>query len=107
MSEKRMIPVGEILDETIELTLHDLAHRCSIQTEIVIAMVHEGVLEPQGKSPEQWYFTGQDLVRLRRAMRLQRDLDVNLPGVALAIDLLEELDDLRARIRMLERHLPD
>lgn len=105
MSEKRMIPLGEILDETIELTLTDLAQRCSVRTEIVIAMVREGVLEPQGDTPEQWYFSGYDLVRLRRAVRLQQDLDVNLAGAALAIELLEELDDLRARLRRLEQHL--
>jgi hypothetical protein len=28
-------------------------------------------------------------------MRLQRDLEINLPGVALALELLEELDRLR------------
>ncbi|HRP35895.1 MAG TPA: chaperone modulator CbpM, partial [Gammaproteobacteria bacterium] len=29
------------------------------------------------------------------AMRLHHDLDVNLPGVALALDLLEEIERLR------------
>ncbi len=105
MAENRMIPLGEILDESIELSLTDLAQRCSVQTEFVIAMVYEGVLEPQGSEPEEWHFAGQDLIRLRRALRLQEDLDVNLPGVALALDLLEELDDLRSRIRSLERQM--
>lgn len=102
MNDKRMIPVGEILDETIELSLSDLAQRCSVKTEFVVAMVYEGVLEPHGEHPDEWHFGGQDLIRLRRALRLQQDLDVNLPGVALAIELLEELDDLRARLKRLE-----
>lgn len=103
MSEKRLIPIGEILDETIELSLSDLAQRCACETHLIIEMVEEGVLEPQGRRPEEWQFRGPDLVRLRRALRLQQDLEVNLPGIALAMDLLEELDDLRARIRVLER----
>lgn len=103
MNEKRLISIGEILDETIELTLNDMAQRCAVETRIVIEMVEEGVLEPQGQRPEEWQFRGPDLIRLRRALRLQQDLEVNLPGIALTMDLLEELEELRARIRMLER----
>jgi len=103
MNEKRLIPIGEILDESIEMNLHDLAQRCEVETHIVIEMVEEGVLEPEGSRPEEWQFRGPDLIRLHRALRLQQDLEVNLPGIALAMELLEELDDLRARIRLLER----
>ncbi|MGM0593703.1 MAG: chaperone modulator CbpM [Pseudomonadota bacterium] len=103
MSEKQMIPLGELLDESLELSLNDLARRCAVHTEMVVEMVYEGVLEPRGEEPEQWYFNGRDLVRLRKAVRLQQDLDVNLPGVALAIELLEELDELHTRLKRLER----
>lgn len=106
MSNKRLIPVSEVLDETIELSLTELSQRCVCKTEFIIEMVDEGVLEPQGDRPEEWHFSGPDLIRLRRALRLQQDLEVNLPGIALAMDLLEELDDLRARLRQLERRFP-
>lgn len=105
MSEKRLIPIGEILDENFELTLTELAQRGSVRIELIIELVQEGVLEPQGEKPEQWRFTGPDLIRLHRALNLQRDLELNLPGIALAIDLLEELDDLRAKIERMERHM--
>jgi chaperone modulatory protein CbpM len=36
-------------------------------------------------------------------MRLARDLEVNPPGVALAIDLMVEIDALRARLHRLGR----
>jgi chaperone modulatory protein CbpM len=42
---------------------------------------------------------------MRRAtvsLRLQRDLGVNLAGVALALQLLDEVEALRARINALE-----
>ncbi len=105
MSEKRLIPIGEILDENLELTLSELAQRGPVHIEIIVELVQEGVLEPRGEQPEQWRFTGPDLIRLRRALNLQRDLELNLPGIALAIDLLEELDDLRAKIERMERHM--
>ena len=36
-------------------------------------------------------------------MRLQNDLHVNLAGAALAIDLIEQMDIMRARLRRLEQ----
>ena len=105
MSEKHLIPIGEILDENVKLSLSDLAQRGSVHIEIIIELVQEGVLEPQGKNPEQWRFTGPDLIRLRRALNLQRDFELNLSGIALAMDLLDELDELRAKIEHLERRV--
>lgn len=104
MSEKRLIPISEILDESVQLSLSELAQHGSVHIEIIIELVQEGVLEPEGKKPDQWRFRGPDLVRLRRALNLQRDLELNLPGIALAMDLLDELDELRAKIERLERH---
>jgi chaperone modulatory protein CbpM len=105
MHERDLIPLGEIIDEEIRLSLEELARRGAVRTEIVIAFVYEGVLEPSGDQPQEWAFSGADLIRLHRAMRLQQDLEVNLPGVALALDLLDELDTLRSRLRLLERQL--
>lgn len=103
MGEKRLVPIGEILDENLKLSLTELAQRGSVHIEIIVELVQEGVLEPQGENPAQWRFTGPDLIRLRRALNLQRDLELNLPGIALALDLLDELDELRAKIDRLER----
>ncbi|MBP1152859.1 hypothetical protein JOD69_004728 [Methylocaldum sp. RMAD-M] len=44
-----------------------------------------------------WQFNTAALRRLQTALHLQRDLGVNLPGAALALDLLEELEALRRR----------
>lgn len=105
MNQKHLIPVGEILDERVELSLADLAQRGSVHLELIIELVQEGVLEPQGETPELWRFSGPDLLRLRRAIHLQRDLELNLPGIALAMELLDELEELRAKTARLERHL--
>ena len=102
---KDLIPLGEIIDEKIHLSLDELAQRCAVQVDVVIALVHEGALEPAGERPEEWYFTGPDLIRMLRARRLQEDLEVNLPGVALALDLLEELDTLRSQLRQMEQQM--
>jgi chaperone modulatory protein CbpM len=65
----------------------------------VLELVEEGVLEPLGPGGPQWRFAATSVVRVRKAQRLQRDLGVNLPGIALALQLLDRIDALEARLR--------
>jgi len=88
-----------ILEEQTQLTLTDLCRACAVHDEQIIALVDVGVLEPQGREPDHWRFGGASLHRARRALRLQHDLDIDLAGAALALELLEEIDTLRARLR--------
>ncbi|MBC6907201.1 MerR family transcriptional regulator [Saccharophagus sp. K07] len=93
----------DLLDEEFRLTLADLCRACHISAEQVLALVDEGVLEPEGSAPNQWRFHCVSIRRVRRAYRLTQDLGVNLAGAALALDLLDEIEQLRARLRRMER----
>ena len=93
---------GEVLERDLELSLADLSKACRLPAERVIEFIEEGVIEPIGREPSSWRFRGICIQRIRCAQRLKRDLGVNTPGAALAIDLLEELARLRARLRRLE-----
>ena len=96
MKEKTLS--GILLDEQTELSLNDLCRACSSSAEWVIELVEEGVLEPVGHQQAHWRFRGSSLQKARAAMRLQHDLGINLAGVALALDLLDEIEILRARL---------
>lgn len=61
--------------------------------------IAEGVIEPQGTTQREWRFSGAALRRVRTARRLAQDLEINAPGIALALDLLDEINALRARSR--------
>ena len=93
---------GIVLDEETVLSLGDLCNACSRHAEWVVELVDEGILQPAGRNQEQWRFSGSSLQRARTAMRLQQDLQINLAGVALALDLLDEIESLRALIYRLE-----
>ncbi len=93
---------GILLDERAELSLHDLCHACSTSTEWVVELVDEGVLEPIGHEQARWRFSGPSLLRARAAMRMQQDLQINLAGVALALDLMEEIEAMRERLHRFE-----
>jgi chaperone modulatory protein CbpM len=87
--------MGQVLDESLELGLEELCRICHAEESFVVALVAEGVIEPVGVTQTEWRFTGRSVRRTQVALRLHRDLDVNLPGVALALDLLEEIHRLR------------
>ena len=93
---------GFILEEQDELTLDDLCRACTAQSELIVDLVHEGLLAPLGAAPEAWRFTGVHLHRATVAVRLQRDLGVNPAGAALALELMDELDSLRAQLSRLQ-----
>ncbi|NGP53730.1 chaperone modulator CbpM [Thioalkalivibrio sp. XN8] len=87
--------MGQVLDESLELGLEELCRMAQADEAFVVALVAEGVIEPSGATRTEWRFTGRSVCRTQVALRLHRDLDVNLPGVALALDLLEEIRRLR------------
>jgi chaperone modulatory protein CbpM len=91
------IPV-DLLDETVEFSLADLCRVCGVQERLVVEIVKEGVVEPIGTSGD-WRFTGVAVTRIQRVLRLQEEFDVNLPGAALALELLEEIERLRRNVR--------
>lgn len=93
---------GILLDEQVEFTMTELSHACSVTAEWVIELVDEGVLEPIGHEQTSWRFSGTSLQRARTARRLQHDLSINVAGVALALDLMEELETLRERLCRIE-----
>lgn len=93
---------GILIDEQTELSLNDLCKACSSSAEWIIALVEEGALEPIGYQQIQWRFSGNCLQRARTAMRLQRDLGINLAGIALALDLLEKIEALESHLCQFE-----
>ena len=97
MSKELIYLSGTLLDEEMECSLPDICRLCNIETALVQEMVDEGLLCPRGREPLDWRFTAIELRRIQITLRLQRDLRVNLPGCALVIDLLEELEELRRR----------
>lgn len=93
---------GTLLDERTHLSLEEISNACAVRTEWIVDLVAEGIIEPSGTERAKWTFSGTSISRVRIARRLQNDLEINLAGVALAIDLLDEIETMRARLRSQE-----
>jgi chaperone modulatory protein CbpM len=133
MSDESRSPVqGPVVEEQIEFTLVELSRAVGADEEQITALIVEGVIEPlasggvgeplashdtgagaprsarmnpsqQLAARAQWRFSGSALRRARLATSLSRDLEVNPPGVALALDLIDEIDALRAMLHRMGR----
>lgn len=93
--------VGILVEDEVQFTLVELSRICHVDIAQVVELVDEGVLTPSGDDVEQWLFGGATLRRARRALRLTRDLELDAAGTALVLDLLDEIQTLRSRLRRL------
>ena len=91
---------GTIVENEVHMTMVELEEAASTPEDLIMAWVSEGVLSPAGATPQDWRFSGNSLQRAKTAARLMHDLELNLPGVALALNLLDELDQLRNQLHL-------
>jgi len=90
---------SDILDA---LSLQDLCRFCKAEEAWVIELVDQGVLDPKGSSVEKWRFCGVSIARAKKARRLNRDLGINVAGVAMVLELLDERDAILRRLARYE-----
>jgi chaperone modulatory protein CbpM len=84
--------------QSADVSIDELCRICAVRTEYVLELIQEGVIAPAaGSAPDTWRFTSLHVRHAKMASRLQRDLGVNLAGAALALQLLDELETLRAQ----------
>ena len=107
MSNIDRIFEGQLIDESSWFEIGEICEQLHVERTWIVELVDAGVLEPRGTAPEAWAFPAGALARARATARLMRDLDVNLAGVALILDLIEERRQLESRLRQLEKLLED
>ncbi len=98
---------GDPVTEAFELTLEDLCTACDLPREQIEIYVAEGIIEPQGSRITQWRFSRMNIIHVSRARRLQRDLGLNVAGVALAFDLMTRIETLKRRLARFEQATED
>lgn len=86
--------------ETPEISIAELSRLCECQVQVVRRFVDTGLLEPayEGTVP---VFSAASVIRVRKALRLKRDLNLNFDAVALVMELLDRIEDLERKTRQL------
>jgi chaperone modulatory protein CbpM len=96
------IYAGDIVVETQTYSLLQVCTICGVQTERVVELVSFGIIEPDGAQPDIWKFSESAVQRAKKALRLHRDLGLDYQGLALTLELLDEIDRLRMIIARLQ-----
>lgn len=85
-------------DQDACLTLEELCVTCALEREWLLLRVREGLIPAAGGAEPEWRFTTAALARARRMREIERSYDAAPELAALVADMLEEMDDLRARL---------
>lgn len=103
MSRTPPVLTAEVVTESHWIAVTELCELCRLDLAAVEELAELGVVSRGEWRAAEWHLPVTVLPRLRLVSRLMRDLDVNLSGAALALELLESQRALERRIRALER----
>jgi hypothetical protein len=85
------------------MTLETLAAAVDMHPDLVAQFVTYGLVEPMRMEERELWFGPDAMRRLRTMRRLREDLGINLPGIAVVLDLLERIEMLQRKLAKLRR----
>lgn len=91
---------GVLLDDA-SLTLEEIARACAVEPGWIVERVESGLLTTWSNAQRTtWRFASVELVRARRLVSLERDMDANPELAAFVADLIEEVQALRRQLQI-------
>ncbi|MEA1063461.1 chaperone modulator CbpM [Erwinia sp. HR93] len=90
---------------TVTVTYTELCLNCGITEDELNEVVGLGMIAPQNVSARPWLFDDAAQAAMHRAQRLRRELELDWPGIAVALTLLEENQRLHHENRVLRQRL--
>ncbi len=95
------ILIGCLMEDSW-LTLDQIAAACAVEPAWLLRHIDEGLFPHAESVAGVWRFSGASLLRARRMRQMERDFEAVPELAALVADLLEEMDDLRMKLRRIE-----
>jgi chaperone modulatory protein CbpM len=95
MSGQPEVLIGVVIDEQT-LTLDELACACGVSPDWLSQRLEAGLLACCGGEGAERRFASPQLQRARRLHAIERDFDANQELAALVVDLIDEIQRLRA-----------
>ena len=90
-----------LLDDSSALTLDEICRAIHADNDLIVQLVEYHIIEPKGAAEENWIFDHVCLKRARLARNFYYDLEVNLAGIGLLLDMLDRIDALESTIARL------
>ena len=97
MSDDKIL--AGVVHEEACLTVEELCDACALEREWLVRRIEEGLFPVPGGIVAEWRVGAAGSARARRMRALERDFEAVPELAALVADMLEEMDELRARLR--------
>jgi chaperone modulatory protein CbpM len=86
-----------IIDDNNLLTFDEICRAIHADNDLMIQLIEYHIIQPKGSSQKEWAFDHLALKRARLARNFYYDMEVNLAGIGLLIDLLERIEALETQ----------
>jgi MerR family transcriptional regulator, heat shock protein HspR len=87
------------------LTLDQLSDAAELHPDLVGKFIQYGLIEPAAAEAPRLLFPISSIERLRRIVRLRRDLGVNLAGVAVILEMRLHMEELQKELERLRQSI--
>lgn len=94
------------LSQWQRLSISELALYSGMSEVDLHELVDYGVLTPSNPQELQWAFGADCVVRVRKAGRLRDELELDIHAMALAIMLLDRIDELETQMTAMRAQVP-
>jgi hypothetical protein len=92
------------MDERKYLSIEQICHSYQVSPSLLVAMEEYELIEIEYTNDEG-YLGMEELAKLERLLRLNQDLDINVAGLCVVHELLEERKTLREELNRLKRQM--
>ena len=99
------IATATIVDDSTTFTISEICSRCNVSHDLLVQMMEHGLFEFNNPLHDDFKIDLKTLQRIESAFHLHRDLEINMPGIALVLELRDELETLRNELNVLYGHL--
>lgn len=98
MNRKKITTHALECEQWFYLTVEEMSHSFGVSVNIIQEIIDEGIIVPEKNEADQWVFSHEAFGEVRTALKLHQDLGVNWAGAGLVLDLLKEIDWLKAQL---------
>lgn len=102
---KKTVVTGVLVDENSKISFVEVCQQFDISEEMVQELIEHGFFEEYPLQKKQALIDEKTKDRMQSAQRLERDLGINIPGVVLVLELMDELEQIRKELHILRRHV--
>ncbi len=97
------LPGLDLPERSEHVAWAQLVEVTGITPDIMAELAGLGWLDPIKTKTDNYLFTVRDVYRIQKLMRLSNDLEVNITGASIIVDLMARIEELELEVDKLQR----